>query len=134
MAVATYGNGIVRINIQTKEITTLSGYKDRSIAFGLDGLVANGNFLYGVYNGGKGGYATNAVVKYTLDKKRQQIIAEAVLEIGNPAFADPTTAAKFGNKLYVIANSHLDQFNANKETTAGIETKLTPLKLILYPL
>jgi sugar lactone lactonase YvrE len=134
LAVATYGNGIVRINIQTTEISSLSGYTDRSIAFGLDGLIANGNFLYGVYNGGKGGYATNAVVKYSLDKKRQHIIAETVLERGNAAFADPTTAAKFGNKLYVIANSHLDQFNVNKETVAGIESKLTPLKLVLYPL
>src|SRR5688500_10761162 len=47
LAVANYGKGIVRINIQSKEITPLTGYTDRAIAFGLDGLVANGNHLYG---------------------------------------------------------------------------------------
>jgi sugar lactone lactonase YvrE len=134
LAVATYGNGIVRINLQSKEISTLTGYKDRSIAFGLDGLVVNGNHLYGVYNAGKGGYPSNAIMKYTLDEKRQKIIAETVIDKGNAAFADPTTAAKLGDKLYVIANSHLDQFNTNKETVVGIENTLAPLKLVVYEL
>ena len=40
----------------------------------------------------------------------------------------------FGNKLYVIANSHLSQFNANKETVVGIEGALSPLKLVVYSL
>jgi sugar lactone lactonase YvrE len=134
LVVATYGKGLVRINIQSKEISALTGYRDRSIAFGLDGLVVNGNHLYGVYNAGKDGYPSNAVVKYTLDEKRQQIISEKVIDKGNTSFADPTTAAKFNNKLYVIANSHLEQFNANKETVVGIEKALTPLKLVVYGL
>jgi sugar lactone lactonase YvrE len=132
LVVANYGYGLVRVNIQSKEITPLSGYKDRSLAFGLDGLVVNGNNLYGVYNAGRDGYPSNAVVKYTLDEKRQQIISETVLDKGNPAFADPTTAAKFGNKLYVIANSHLDQYNKNNESVKGIESALMPLRLVLY--
>jgi sugar lactone lactonase YvrE len=134
LVVATYGKGLVRINIQSKDISALTGYQDRSIAFGLDGLVANGNHLYGIYNAGKDGYPTNAVVKYTLDKKRQQIISETVVDRGNTVFADPTTAAKYNNKLYVIANSHLEQFNANRETVIGIEKALTPLKLVVYGL
>ena len=56
------------------------------------------------------------------------------MEKGNPAFADPTTAAAYRKKLYVIANSHLDQFNANRESVKGIEDRLTPLKLLVYPL
>lgn len=132
LVVATYGNGLVRINIQSKEISALSGYKDNTIAFGLDGLVLDGNNLYGVYNAGRDGYPSNAVVKYTLDNNKQQIITEAIIDKGNQAFADPTTAAKFGNKLYVIANSHLDQYNKNKEKVAGIENHLAPLKLVLY--
>lgn len=132
LALATYGKGIVRINVQSKEINAFTGYQDHSIAFGLDGLVVKGIHLYGVYNAGRGGYLSNAVIKYTLDEKRQQIISETVIDQGNTAFADPTTAAKFGNKLYVIANSHLDQFNANKETVVGIEKVLTPLKLLVY--
>jgi sugar lactone lactonase YvrE len=134
LVLATYGKGLVRINMKSKEISALTGYQDRSIAFGLDGLVVNGNHLYGVYNGGKGGYPSNAVIKYTLDEKRQRIISELVIDRGNSAFADPTTATKIGNKLYVIANSHLEQYNANKETVVGIENVLAPLKLIVYKL
>lgn len=133
LVLANYGKGIVRVNIQSKEISGLLGYQDRTVAFGLDGLVVTGNCLYGIYNGGNG-YSSNAVVKYTLDQKRHHIILEEIIDKGNPAFADPTTAAKFRNKLYVIANSHLYQFNANKETVKGIEDLLTPLKLILYGL
>ena len=134
IVVATYGAGIIRIDTRSNEINTLPGYQDQSLAFGLDGLVLNGNHLYGVYNAGKGGYPSNAVIRYTLDEKRQRIISEEVIDRGNKAFADPTTAARFGNKLYVIANSHLDQFNANKESVVGIENKLTPLKLVWYAL
>jgi len=134
IVVATYGAGIIRVDTRSKEINTLPGYQDQSIAFGLDGLAINGNHLYGVYNAGRGGYPSNAVIRYTLDEKRQRILSEEVIDRGNKAFADPTTAAKFGNKLYVIANSHLDQFNANKESVVGIENTLTPLKLVLYGL
>ncbi|MBC7885917.1 MAG: SMP-30/gluconolactonase/LRE family protein [Saprospiraceae bacterium] len=134
LAIATYGSGIMRVNIRSKEVSILSGYKDRSIAFGLDGLVLIGNSLYGVYNAGEEGYATNAVIKYTLDAQKRQIILEEVIDKGNPSFADPTTAATFSNKLYVIANSHLSQYNANKETVAGIENALTPLQLVWYEL
>lgn len=134
LVVATYGKGLVRVTIPSKEINSLTGYLDRTIVFGLDGLVVNGNNLYGVYNIAKEGNHGNAIIKYTLDEKKHRIISETVMDKGNPAFADPTTAAKFGNRLYVIANSHLDQFNANKETVKGIENKLTPLKLVLYAL
>ncbi|MEI9943483.1 MAG: hypothetical protein WDN26_04615 [Chitinophagaceae bacterium] len=134
LVLATYAKGLVRVNIESKEIHSLSGYRDSTHAFGLDGLVVNGNSLYGVYNAGKEGYSSNGVIKYTLDKKRKRVISEKVLDRGNPAFADPTTAARFRNKLYVIANSHLSQYNANKETVKGIENVLTPLKLVLYKL
>lgn len=134
LVIATYGNGLVRISIRTKEMSALPGYRDQSLAYGLDGLVANSNFLYGIYNAGKNGYPSNAVIRYTLDEQKQRIISEVVIDRGHPAFADPTTAAIFGNRLFVIANSHLDQFNANKETVTGIENVLTPLKLVWYPL
>ena len=134
LVIATYGHGLVRVNIHTKEITLLPGYQEKAIAFGLDGLVVNGNELYGVYNGGAGGSKSNAVVKYALDESKRNIVSEMVIDRGNAAFSDPTTAAKFKNKLYVIANSHLDQFNANKESVTGIEDKLTSLKLVVYSL
>lgn len=134
LVIATYGHGLVRVNIHSKEIPHLQGYKEKAFAFGLDGLVVDGNILYGVYNAGTGGSKSNAVIKYTLDESKTHIIAETIIDRGNAAFSDPTTAAKFKDKLYVIANSHLDQFNANKESVAGIEDKLTPLKLVVYSL
>jgi hypothetical protein len=92
----------------------------------------NGNKLYGVYNVGMGGYPSNTLVQYTLDDKKEKIVSEKIIDRGNPVFADPTTAVKLGKKLYLIANSHLDQYNANKEKVAGIEKDLKPLMLVVY--
>ena len=55
-----------------------------------------------------------------------------MIDKGNPVFADPTTAAKLGKKLFVIANSHLDQYNANKEKVEGIEKEMKPLVVVVY--
>lgn len=134
IVLASYGNGILRIDLQSKDITPLTGYQDKPLAHGLDGLVLHGNNLYGIYNAGRGGYPSNAVVRYTLDDSRKHVISEQVIDRGNAAFADPTTAALYAGKLYVIANSHLDQFNANKESIIGIEDQLKPLKLVVYKL
>jgi hypothetical protein len=134
LVLANYRNGLVRVNLKSREINVLAGYKDSAIAFGLDGLVINGNHLYGVYNAGSGGNLSDAVIKYTLDAKKLRIKSEVVLDKGNKAFADPTTAARFKNKLYIVANSHLDEYNKNKESVIGIEKALTPLKLVMYRL
>lgn len=134
LVIANYGKGIIRLNIRSKEIQPLAGYQSPSYAFGLDGLVVHDNYVYGVYNAGQGGYPTNGIIRYTLDEKKQRIVSESIIDRGNAAFADPTTAVKSGNKLYVIANSHLDHYNANKESIIGIENKLTPLKLVVYRL
>ena len=132
IVVATYGKGLLRIHLPGKKINLLTGYQDRQLAYGLDGLVINGNHLYGVYNAGRGGYPSNAIVQYSLDEKKEKIISEKIIDRGNPVFADPTTAAKSGKKLFVIANSHLDQYNANKEKVEGIEKDLKPLMLVVY--
>jgi hypothetical protein len=88
-------------------------------------------FLYGVYNAGKG-KETDAVIKYKLDENTGKIDTEKIIDKGNAHFFDPTTAAIYKNKLYVIANSHLDQFNKNKESIYGIESSLLPMKLLVY--
>ena len=129
---ASYGNGPVLVHLPSGAGKPLQGYLDKAIAFGLDGLVLHKKKLYGVYNAGSRGYPSNAVICYTL--KKDAIKKEKIVDKGNPAFADPTTAAAYRKKLYVIANSHLDQFNANRESVKGIEDRLTPLKLLVYPL
>ena len=131
---ASYGHGPVQVDLRSGSIQPILGFEDKNLAYGLDGLVLYRSFLYCVYNAGGKGYPSNAVIRYTLDKKKERITAEQIIDNGNPAFADPTTAAFFAKKLYVIANSHLDQFNANKERVDGIEGSLTPLTILVYQL
>src|SRR5687767_11292307 len=71
LILANYGKGIVRVDMRSKEISSLSGYQDSLLAYGLDGLVVDGNHLYGVYNAGNDGYSSNSVIRYTLDKDKQ---------------------------------------------------------------
>jgi sugar lactone lactonase YvrE len=130
--VATYGNGILHIDAQTREVSPMPGFKDSSYAFGLDGLVYRDRALFGVYN--LKGYDANAVIRYNLDRSGKLIQSETVLDSGNLNFKGPTTAVILNDVLYVIANSHLDQFNQNKESIQGIEKALTPLTLLLYPI
>ena len=59
---------------------------------------------------------------------------EKIIDKGNELFHDPTTAAILGNKLYVLANSYLGEYNANKESTQGISDQLGPVTIIVYEL
>jgi DNA-binding beta-propeller fold protein YncE len=129
--VASYGTGLLKIDLKSKTITSLKGFSDSLIAYGLDGLMYKNDLLYGVYNAGKG-RPTDAVIKYQLNKNKDSIVSETIMDRGNTHFYDPTTAAIYKNKLYVIANSHLDQFNANKESVKGIESTLLPMKILVY--
>jgi DNA-binding beta-propeller fold protein YncE len=131
--IATYRNGLVTLDITTKEIKKLQGVSDTTIALGLDGLVFYNNSLIGIYNTGDPS-SKNCVVQYQLSAKGDEVIGESILDQGNPLFDDPTTAALFNNNLYVIANSHLDVFNRNNTSTKGIENRLRPVTLLVYDL
>ncbi|HEX8332567.1 MAG TPA: SMP-30/gluconolactonase/LRE family protein [Segetibacter sp.] len=116
--VASYGTGLLKIDLNAKTIKPLKGFSDSLIAFGLDGLMYKDGLLYGVYNAGKG-KETDAVIKYTLDENSGRVLSENIIDKGNAHFFDPTTAGIYKNKLYVIANSHLDQFNKIKNLLRG---------------
>lgn len=131
--VATYRNKIVRLDTATKQIKKLSGITDTTIALGLDGLVFQSNTLLGVFNTGDPS-SKNCIIQYSLSTRGDSIESEKIVEQGNVSFADPTTAALYKNRLYVIANSHLDVFNANKTSTKGIEDKLRPVTVLVYKL
>ncbi|HYE54118.1 MAG TPA: SMP-30/gluconolactonase/LRE family protein [Chitinophagaceae bacterium] len=133
--VATYVHGLSMLDLTTKQITPLGGYKDTAIAHALDGLVWWNNTIIGVYNYNPGGDRTShAVIQYQLSQDGKAIAQERIIDRGNPLFFEPTTAALEGNKLYVIANSHLGFYNANKESIKGIESKLMPVVVIRYML
>ena len=49
-------------------------------------------------------------------------------------FHEPTTAAILGNNSYVLANSYLGAYNANKESVEGIKDKLGSVTILAYKL
>lgn len=133
LLIATYRNGLMQLNPATKTLAPLSGAKDTTLSYGLDGLVYWNNSLIGVHNVG-GNRSTNTVVQYTLNEQGDRIVAEKIIDRGHAVFHEPTTAALANNKLYVLANSHLASYNANKESTVGISDKLTPVTVVVYSL
>lgn len=133
LLIATYKNGLMQLDPTTKKLTPLAGAKDTALSHGLDGLVYLNNTLLGVYNSGQD-RSTNSVVQYQLNPQGDSILAEKILDRGHPSFYEPTTAALANNKLYVLANSHLASYNANKESTAGVSEKLTPVTVVVYSL
>ena len=130
--IATYHKGLMIYDKHTKQLNKLTGAKD-SLAYGLDGLVYWNNSLIGVFNNSND-RSKHCVVQYMLDESGTKIVSEKIIDKGNEWFYEPTTATILGNRLYVLANSHLGFFNANKESTVGIEDKLTPVVVIVYEL
>lgn len=129
---ATYSNGIVQLDKKTKTIRQIKGYQDSTMAHYLDGLVFWNNRLFGVYNGGV--RSTHAIISYILNNTGDSIIKEEIIDRGNPYFFEPTTLAIKDNQLFVLANSHLEIFNSNKQSTKGKESVLTPVVVIKYDL
>ena len=106
---------------------------NKTYAYNLDGLGLRGDKLYAVYNTDSLN-ANNVVLEYTLDVSGNKIVAENILDKGHPAFFEPTTLAVAGNKLYVLANSHLAIYNANGENLKPAEPGLTPVTILVYQL
>jgi hypothetical protein len=130
--IATYSNGIVGMDMQTLETFILPGAKDAVVAKGLDGLIYTKSVLIGVFDLGEQG--GQRVYRYKLNEDWRSISAESDIDKGNKHFHEPTTLAPGKRFLYVIANSHLDEYNKNKESTEGIEEQLTSPVIIRYKL
>ena len=130
---ATYSHGLMQLDIASKKLRPLQGYADSTKAYNLDGLVFWNNTIIGVYNGSETN-KNNAIVQYALNAGGDKIISENIIDRGNALFHDPTTAAVRGNKLYVLANSYLAEYNANKESAMGIADKLGPVVVLVYEL
>lgn len=131
--VATYSHGLMQLDLPSKKLTSLNGYTDSTKAYNLDGLVFWNNNIIGVYNGAETNKG-NAILQYSLNNSGDKIISEKIIDRGNELFHDPTTAAILGNKLYILANSYLGEYNANKESAKGISDKLGPVTILVYKL
>lgn len=132
----SYEHGPVKIDIASKTATILKGHMDSTVARGLDGLLYSDNSLIGIYNysATNNSFDTAVVVKYLLDEKGTTIIKEEIIDKGNPKFFQPTTAALANKQLFVLANSHLEVYNANKQSTKGKEDQLKPVTILSYKL
>jgi sugar lactone lactonase YvrE len=134
--IATYENGLVQIDLTTKIASRVTGINDSTMSHGLDGIVFTNNQLIGVYNydnKAPNGVTPGAIIKYSLNEKGD-VLKEEIIDNGNPYFFEPTTLSLAGKKLYVVANSHIAAYNANKESTKGIEGQLKPLTILRYQL
>ncbi len=131
--VATYSHGLMQLDLPSKKLTPLKGYTDSTMAYNLDGLAFWNNNIIGVYNGAKTN-KDNSILQYALNDSGDKIVNEKIIDKGNELFHDPTTAAIVGNKLYVLANSYLGEYNANKESAKGISDQLGPVTVLVYEL
>jgi hypothetical protein len=114
--------------------TLLTGYANPEIAHGLDGLVYHNNSLVGVYNYSimRNSFDTSVVIRYRLNTEGDTITGEEIIDKNNPLFRQPTTALISGNKLFVLANSNLQIYNKNKQSTKGKEEELNPVIVTKY--
>jgi len=129
--IATYKHGLITYNLQTRKLSQLEGYKDSLVIRNLDGLDLSGNLLFGVYNGDTTN-KTNAIVVYKLDPSGTRIQEEKIVDRGNPVFQEPTTLAIANGKAYLLANSNLGPYYANKQSVNGIDDKIAGAVILVY--
>lgn len=118
-------NGLVQIEAQSKKISPLT-FNDSKKSFWMDGILFHSNSIIGV--------ADEGTIQYQLNAENDQIISEKFIDKSNSHFHDPTTAAIFSNKLYLLATSYLSVYNQNHESTKGVEDKLGPVEIVVYDL
>ncbi len=132
--VASYGSGLLRIDIPTKTIHKLPGFTDTLVTHGIDGLVYAGNQLMGIYSYDvkTSRFDTPMMIKYELDETGQTIVRETKILKGDHSFVQPTTLSKAGDHVFILANSHLGIFNENNQSVKGREKEFKPLTVIRY--
>ena len=131
--IATYSHGLMQFYPASKKLVSLKGYSDSAKAFNLDGILFYNNTIIGVYNGAENN-SNNAIVQYTLNSAGDKITSERIIDMGNSYFHEPTTLGIHNNRIYVLANSYLAAYNANKESVEGIKDKLGPVTVLVYNL
>ena len=129
--IATYSHGLMQLDLASKTLAHVKGYTDSVKVFSLDGILYYHNTIIGVYNGAENN-SNNAIVQYTLNSEGDKIINERTIDMGNRYFHEPTTVGISRNRIYVVANSYLAAFNANKESVEGIKDKLGPVVVLVY--
>ncbi len=120
--------GIARVDATSGEAQRLPQPDDVALG-GMDGLYWHDGALVGIQN------VTNPgrVVRVALSEDGRRITGAKVLQSHHhPAFEEPTTGAIVGDKLYVIANSHVGRHHP--DGTLKDPQTLKPTAVIAVPL
>ncbi len=99
-----HSTGVGRIDLATGEIQARLDNDTRETLGAIDGLYARGNRLYGIQN------VTNPgrVIAIELDEPGRRVVSvETLLSHHHPALDEPTTGALAGDRLLILANSHV---------------------------
>jgi sugar lactone lactonase YvrE len=99
----------------------------------IDGLIRIDHALYGVA-GATTDTSLICVVEYLLDATGKRAIAEKKIDRNNPAFHTPTGVTFDGQWVVVLADSYLEVYNKNNESTDGLSGTLQPITLLFYPI
>jgi hypothetical protein len=97
---ADYSNGILRIDLATKNVTNLAPPRNATL-LGIDGLYEYQGSLIGVQNG----VNPWRLVRLTLSRDAGSIARVETIEANNPVFDEPTLGVLVKEDFFFIANS-----------------------------
>jgi sugar lactone lactonase YvrE len=107
--VADYAGFIIRVDIESRATTRISGPPDATI-YGIDGLSYYRGTLIGVQNG----VTPPRVVRLTLSKDGTAIDAVRILEMNHPSMGEPTLGVVADGAFYFVADSQGGVLRASK--------------------
>ncbi|MDX1455460.1 MAG: tetratricopeptide repeat protein [Gammaproteobacteria bacterium] len=121
LIVADYRGGLVSIDPHTGARQDIGNASQASL-YGIDGLATDGRHLYAVQNG----IAPARVVRLRFDSASQSITSVDMLLMNHPDFDEPTLLRVAHDKLYIMANSHWNRFDADGQLPADAASTLSP--------
>ena len=104
--IADYARGIARIDRASREVTFLTPPADATLA-GIDGLRMHNGELIGIQNG----VSPHRVVRISMTPDGAAARAVTILEMGHPAYNEPTLGVVLGRDFFYIANSQWGSFD-----------------------
>ena len=124
--------GLKRVDLtgQRTELLAMPAGPDHSM--GLDGIAWYRGSIVAVQNG-VADKAQCRIVRYHLATDGRSVSRVETIDTGNPAFDIPTTLTVDGDRLYVLANSQLDNLDQERLVIRAPE-RLKPTVILVYRL
>lgn len=106
MYIADYSRGIARVDRGSREVKWITPPADATLA-GIDGLSMDKGDLIGIQNGVR----PHRVVRIALTEDGFGARAVTILEMGHPAYDEPTLGVVVGRDFVYVANSQWGSFD-----------------------